>query len=135
MLRRIVGWRRNENESWRDTMHRMNQRLDAAQSYYYCMPWSERFARSQWRFAAHIQSLFLQSWAHQMILYSPQHNEDPYAEYLANRSQGRPHMRWDDYLQKFCELTWPEYGNDHWISTLGKIDIKSYEAAYVSHVI
>ena len=46
MMRRIIGWRRTEGEEWIDTMRRMKKRLETSQSYYYCVPWAEKYARA-----------------------------------------------------------------------------------------
>ena len=50
MLRRIVDWRRIEEEDWRDTMLRMNQRLSRGENLYFWQPWSISFARNQWKY-------------------------------------------------------------------------------------
>ena len=36
MLRRIVGWRRMDDELWNETMTRMNLRIEHGQDLYYC---------------------------------------------------------------------------------------------------
>ena len=54
MLRRIVGWRRIDSESWHDTMDRMNQRLLHGQSLHACEDWSTLVLRQQWRYTFHL---------------------------------------------------------------------------------
>lgn len=134
MLRRIIGWRRIENESWRDTMKRMNDRLEAAQSRYYCIPWSEKFARAQWKFAIHLQSICEEAWASKMRTFSYPQIHDVAAEYLPNRELGRPCMRWDDYLKNFCKQMWPEFMNEHWSITLKRVNAIEYEDSFVAFV-
>ena len=113
----------------------MKRRLESAQNQFYIVPWSERFARAQWRFALHLQSLNSESWARNITLFSSQFINDPAAEYEPHRIQGRPHMRWDDYISKFCRLHWPEFETDHWIEVLGKVNAAENEDAFVSFVI
>lgn len=42
MLRRIIGWRRTEDEEWAIIMRRMNERRKSAEELYKCEPWSEK---------------------------------------------------------------------------------------------
>ena len=47
MLRRIVGWRRNSNESWETTMSRMKERMQRAQYLYHYKAWTTTYAKLQ----------------------------------------------------------------------------------------
>ena len=44
VMRRIVGWRRMDDEPWSDTMTCMNLRLAHGQALLDCQPWSMMFA-------------------------------------------------------------------------------------------
>ena len=70
MLRRIVGWRRIENEDWSITMKRMNDRLDQGQRLFYCEPWSIRFARNQWRYIQHLIKAYPLLWTRILYKYN-----------------------------------------------------------------
>ena len=47
MMRRIVGWTRQSDMSWRDIMSRMNTKFQGAQWIHYCRFWSFRFTRGE----------------------------------------------------------------------------------------
>ena len=69
MMRRIIGWRRTEGEEWIDTMRRMKKRFETSQSYYYCVPWAEKFARAQWRFIDHLKLQSNNDWSKHMPIF------------------------------------------------------------------
>ena len=45
MLRSVVGWVRVPDEPWKDTMLRMNARVQAALQYHPIINWKRRFAK------------------------------------------------------------------------------------------
>ena len=101
MLRRIVGWRRIENEDWSISMKRMNDRLDQGQRIFYCEPWSIRFARNQWRYIQHLIKAYPLLWARILFKYNAYTSDDPESDFLPHRSPGHPRMRWDDHIHSF----------------------------------
>ena len=134
MLRRIIGWRRTEGDSWHDTMQRMNQRLEHAQQLFLCQPWSERYARNQWRYVGHLLKQEVSSWAKVMAsVASPIH--DPFGEYVPHRSQGRPRLRWDNHIQQFCLMKWPLEVEKHWLDILEYVDATQFENEYVAFLV
>ena len=113
MLRRIVGWRRIPHEPWRETMQRMNQRLEKAQFLYFCQPWSTTFARAQWRYALHVvKSTSL--WSHELRSFNCNGHVDVASDVVQTRTQGHPFTRWDDQLKDFCHRRWPVQNHLHW---------------------
>lgn len=87
MLRRIVGWRRVEGEPWDDTMRRMRHRLQNARNLYDWKNWSHRFARDQWRFAAHLTNITSQMMP-SMLQYTCSAKNDPEGLYIPSRFVG-----------------------------------------------
>ena len=114
MLRRITGWRRMSSESWRDTMKRMIDRLNAAHELYPWQVWSMRFARDQWRIVHHpITGPYL-VWARTLSKYNSNPHTDPVTAHSPfYRSPRHPRMRWDDNIHRFCRITWPDLRKKH----------------------
>ena len=54
--------RRIDGEDWKETMNRMNDRLEQGQRLYFCEPWSMVFARSQWRYIKHLMDAYPLLW-------------------------------------------------------------------------
>ena len=54
MMRRIVGWRRLDDEPWNETMQLMNLRLAHGNMLFCCQTWPMMLARNQWRYVLHI---------------------------------------------------------------------------------
>ena len=113
MLRRIIGWRRIDTESWRDTMLKMNQRLLFGQSLHFCEPWSISFARAQWRYVHHIIDANPLLWARFMCRFNFNLVEDFSRWAIPHRNRGRPRMRWDDNIHSFCWTRWPHLRGCH----------------------
>lgn len=109
MLRRIVGWVRIEDESWRTTMSRMKERLNKARNIYCVNEWSKELAKRQFRMAIQI-SRNSDNWPARCIRWNPKDTNTN-----AYRNVGRPRVRWDDGLRLFS-IT--KYGNSDWITTL-----------------
>ena len=133
-MRRIIGWRRAEGEEWIDTMRRMKKRLETSQSYYYCVPWAEKYARAQWRFINHLKMQSKDHWSRKLSSFSFASVEDPISEYIPYRGVGRPRLRWDDHIRNFCASYWPQFANMHWMNILETINITQYEDAFVSFI-
>ena len=116
-------------------MRRMKKRLEDAERLYFCVPWSEKFARLQWRYAIHISELSSESWASKISQFSYGDQNDEFAEYLRNRNPGRPNMRWDDYLYNFCTSIWQEFNHLHWTSILKLVNASNYEDSFVAFIL
>ena len=131
MLRRIVGWRRIDGEDWKETMKRMNHRLEQGQRIYFCEPWSMIFARSQWRYIKHLMDAYPLLWARIMCKFNKYPTNDIDCDFLPRRAPGHPRMRWDDHVRSFCYKIWPESQGRHWFDILCNQDIVKYENEYV----
>ena len=131
ILRRIVGWRSLPDESWEATMSRMKRRLEHGQMLYYCEPWSIRFARAQWRYINHILHGPLLLWARTLCKYNWNPHRDHAADALPHRGQGRPRMRWDDNIHRFCHSKWPHLQDYHWFDLLIDVEMKDLEDEFI----
>ena len=134
MMRRIVGWRKIPGEDWRDTMVRMNRRLQTAQVQYYCEPWSIRFARNQWRYVKHLIHGPISLWARTLCKYNWNPHFDPTSNHEPFRAPGHPRTRWDDHIHDFCKAHWPHYGVRHWFDILVDVDMNDFEDEFVVFV-
>ena len=132
MLRRIVGWRRIEDESWRSTMQRMNERMQHGQTLYYCKPWSMAFAHAQWRYIAHIITGHPMMWSRRLCKQNFIGIDDPQCKYVPFRRPGRPRMRWDDHIHAFCKFMWPQLEGLPWFDALCQVDVYQYEDSFVT---
>ena len=94
MKRCIVGWVRHVDDDWPTTMRRMRFRVSHADRAYPTKPWVESIWFQQWRFASHLHSSPC-AWPRIM------------AQWISSgrRSQGRPHGRWDDHINRYCRNT------------------------------
>ena len=134
MMRRIVGWRRIEDEDWSITMKRMKTRLEWGQTLFYCEPWTIRFARIQWRYIQHLIGAYPLLWARIMCKFNIYPTDDPQSEFLPHRYPGHPRMRWDDHIRSFCNKIWPELRGRHWFDILCHHDLSKYEDEYVLYI-
>ena len=136
MLRRLVGWTRIDDVSWRDTMRRMNIKLHRAQDLFYCQSWKIGFARSQWRYISHILHAHPLLWARRLCKFNFNPVTDPVRLYLPHRSQGRPKMHWDDHVKDFLWQTYPHHHGRHWFDICADLhfEILSLEDAYVAYI-
>ena len=134
MLRRIIGWRRKDGESWHDTMERMNLRLSHGQSLHSCEDWSCLVLRYQWRYVFHLLQSYPSLWARILANHNACPHADPHRAEIPHRRQARPHQRWDDYLQQLCRHLWLLI-RGHWFEILCLDDgLQAYEDLYVDFV-
>ena len=110
MLRSIVGWIRIADEPWRDTMRRMNERLQRAMRIHYVEPWEFQIFRRQWYYAHHVAINDQMVWPSLILNWQPNLVHDPYYTHMPHRTRGRPRTRWDDNLMNFC---FNEFSYDH----------------------
>ena len=108
MLRKIVGWVRIQNEPWDVTMRRMKLRVDRALGNFAIVPWKERIAKYLWKFILRIKTARSESWIKLASEWKPNECDDAFNEYLAHRDRGRPNLRWDDVVNRFCRLHFHE---------------------------
>ena len=99
MRRCIVGW--VGDEDWHSTMTRMKNKLEQANRIFQTTPWLDALRSQQWRFLAHLQCSPC-SWPRHLARWSPH----------GFRSQGRPHLRWDDHANQTLRST---AGCSHWL--------------------
>ena len=127
MIRRIVGWRRVEDEPWEITMRRMGNTLDNARNLYDWKDWSYRFARDQWRFAVHLACTDISMQKMAMLQHTWHEVHDPEGLYVPRRFIGRPRIKWDDRLDAFFLQHFPSRSSEHWsdiIKTVGAVRLE-----------
>jgi hypothetical protein len=103
MIRRIVGLVRQPNEIWEVTMRRMKLKVGVALRQWDVKPWSKRIASNQWNHGMRISAMDDQRWANLSVKWEPREVDDPSLLKKPARSSGRPYLRWDDNLSKYCE--------------------------------
>ena len=115
-------------------MVRMNQRLSRAEQLYFCQPWSISFARNQWKYIFHLIDAYPLLWARIMLKFNFNPVYDPEASAIPYRMFGRPRLRWDDLIHRFCWKTWPQYHGRHWFDILSHTRHENFEDDYVSYL-
>ena len=88
--------RRIDGEDWKETMNRMNDRLEQGQRLYCCEPWSMVFARSQWRYIKLLMDAYPLLWTRTICKFNVYTPDDPDCVCLPRRAPGHSRMRWDD---------------------------------------
>ena len=91
MKRCIVGWVRHVDEDWPTTMRRMKSRVSRADTTRPSKSWFECIWRQQWHFIAHLLGSAC-DWPRLLATWQP----------AGYRAQSRPHLRWDDQVNRFC---------------------------------
>lgn len=120
MLRKIVGWVRLPEETWEVTMRRMKFRVNRALQQRPVMAWSERIARNLWKMVLRIKEAPNESWINKTSMWEVNECDDPYSEFLPNRSRGAICLQWDSSVNKFCRLTYTESWQNLSIDVLSK---------------
>ena len=118
MLRRIVGWRRMPEESWRDTMVRMQTRMENATNLYAWEIWSKKYAKNLWNYGCHLAKSDERKWSKVITLESRCIKRDVAGLFHPYRGAGRPKLRWDDYFTNFFHQLVPTALDTHWIHLL-----------------
>ena len=107
MLRSVTGWVRVQDESWAESMRRVNARVAEALRLFPVKPWTEQLACRKilagWSFGQ-CESC---SWPAKAIRWNTQFDNETY------RLLGRPRQKWDDDLEKFAKSSFPQYNS--WI--------------------
>ena len=103
MIRRIVGWTRLPGELWEVTMRRMKLKVAAALGQWDVKPWSARISKKRWLLATKVNSMSMERWAKLCVKWEPATINDPALVKRPSRDRGRPYLRWDDTLSKYCE--------------------------------
>ena len=103
MFRSIVGWSRDADATWEETMRRMNARVSSALRQHPVPSWSSVHRANQHRFAMNLTAK--NAWPLCAATWSPssQHNFNS----VPRRRPGRPPKRWDDELNKFVVSQFP----------------------------
>ena len=52
-------------------------------------------------------------WSQQLLQFNSSNAYDVTAFYDPVRRVGRPHLRWDDHIQQFCEFMFPAHAGRH----------------------
>ena len=85
-------------------MLRMTGRLQRTQQIHHIERWSPNILHDQIKYAYHILRSPIKLWSRMMRTYNVTSKIDRYSPHLPYRSQGRPLLRWDDHLRRFCEF-------------------------------
>ena len=102
MLRLVVGWRRQTDEPWADTMRRMRNRVQRALSTTSSsLSWEQSLLKQQLLYALHAK-FGKAGWPRVVARWHPD----------GVRNVGRPRLRWDDHLNKFLKT---KHGCGHWM--------------------
>ena len=113
-------------------MRRMKDRLHRAEHLYHYRPWSECYARSQWRFVEHILHGDISLWSRVLCKFNWAPHYDSTIPHVPQRHPGRPRRKWDDYIHAFCSHTWPRSQSLHWFDVLIHHAPSYYEDAFAS---
>lgn len=70
----------------------------------------------------HILESPIERWNSRMVTYTIVPKIDPVSPYLSHRQFGRPMLRWDINLRKFCADTWSAMCDQHCGNVLSTID-------------
>ena len=103
VFRSIVGWSRDADATWEETMRRMNARVSSALRQHPVPSWSSVHRANQHRFVMNLTAK--NAWPLCAATWSPssQHNFNS----VPRRRPGRPPKRWDDELNKFVVSQFP----------------------------
>ena len=112
MIRRIVGWTRLPRELWEVTMRRMKLKVAAALGQWDVKPWSARISKNRWLLATKVNSMSMERWAKLCAKWEPATINDPALVKRPSRDRGRPYLRWDDTLTKYCEIHFKKKWHD-----------------------
>lgn len=113
-------------------MRRMRDRMLTAEVQYKCTDWSYQLLKNQWHYAKHLSLKGNEHWGKQMTLYMHANFQDPHALHLYFRCPGRPQLRWDDRISKFCRYMWPERRSEHWLGVISSINVHDYETQFIN---
>ena len=124
MMRRIVGWRRQTTDTWRDTMSNIITRLERAQQRWSVESWSDRIAGRRWDVACQAVQLPPDSWTFQALHWQAS------LVGSAFRATGRPITRCDDTLRYFRKT---RFSSDDWTRLFFQNRHECNRHAYIAH--
>ena len=93
MMRRMVGWRRLQNEPWSDTMHRMKQRVASMLKVAPCPDFCSGALQSKWKWMAKVIYDKPGSWPSRLLKF----------DLDTTLPRGRPAICLFDDCLKFCK--------------------------------
>ena len=85
-------------------MHRMKYRVNQALQQYPVAWWTRRLATYLWKFAIRVKTSLPECWIAQSCEWEPNLIEDAFCEFSPYRDVGRPRLKWDDVLNRFCRI-------------------------------
>ena len=94
MLRRIIGWKRFEDEDWHTTGHRMKLKLERALLKYPVISWSERRNTMKNKLLKRIEDQVVPSITHAAHMWAPTQCADKHLNFEPHRPRGRPRTHW-----------------------------------------
>ena len=103
-MRKIVGGVRIAEEPWEDTMRKMKERVNRGLQKYPMKWWTRRLGTYLWKFAVRVKLSLPDQWITQSSEWEPNMIEDASCEYSTYREVGRPRLKWDDILNRFCRI-------------------------------
>jgi len=120
MLRNMVGWTRMDAEDWSDTMRRMRRKVESALLSFPVADWSAQFLRNQFRFARRVAVRF-SDWPFRVSQWQP-----GLSVAGAERSRGRPQLRWDNRLSCFALS---KFDSSNWLDAFSNPSILAHADA------
>ena len=122
MLRKIAGWIRIKEETWEVTMRRMKYRVQRALQQHPLTPWRRKIAKYLWKLVLRIKTSPSESWINESSEWAPNEIDDVSCDYFPYRCRGRPCLKWDSVVRKFCAFqhnqSWQNLSIDVWNNSM-----------------
>ena len=115
ILRSIIGWSFNSNDSYKDTMHNMKLKMQRAMQLYFVEPWGQRMLKQQINYALHLSSMESSHPARLLLDWNPTLIKDASYVQMPFRSPGRSRYKWIHFLSMFSRDTM-NMGIGDWIN-------------------
>ena len=101
ILRSIIGWSFNSNDSYADVMRNMKFKMERAMQIQYVESSGHRILKQQINYMIHLTSLDPSHPARLILDWNPCDTLDASYEYMPFRSPGRPKNKWTHFLLSF----------------------------------
>ena len=102
MLRSIIGWEILVGETYENTMSRMKKKMIYANTLYHVESWDTRILKMQINYMLHLSTLDHFHPARILLDQNPMKIRDSSQISYPYRSVGRPKIKWNHFLVKFC---------------------------------
>ena len=97
------GMSRNPDEMWEVTMRRMKEKVAYGLRQWDVKPWSVRIAGIRWGHAVRINAMGNNRWPKKCVEWDSAGINDLWLVKKLSRNRGRPYLRSDDTLSKYCK--------------------------------